>query len=36
MGSGVDIHKQLLKVAPHKGFVLPGHKYTGPGNPLES
>ena len=36
MGSGVDIHKQILKVAPRKGFVLPGHKYTGPGNPLES
>ena len=36
MGSGVDNHKQILKVAPRKGFVLPGHKYTGPGNPLES
>ena len=36
MGSGVDIHKQILKLAPRKGFVLPGHKYTGPGNPLES
>ena len=35
-GSGVDIHKAILKVAPHKGFTLPGHKYTGPGNPLES
>ena len=35
-GSGVDIHNAILKVAPRKGFTLPGHKYTGPGNPLES
>ena len=35
-GAGVDIHKAILKVAPSKGFVLPGHRYTGPGNPLES
>ena len=35
-GGAFDIHKQILKVAPRKGFVLPGHKYTGPGNPLES
>ena len=34
-GKGVDIHKAILKVAPKKGFVMPGHKYTGPGNPLE-
>ena len=34
-GSGIDIHKAILKVAPKKGFVMPGHKYTGPGNPLE-
>ena len=34
-GSGIDIHKQILKVAPKKGFVMPGHHYTGPGNPLE-
>lgn len=33
-GKGLDIHKAILKVAPKKGFVLPGHKYTGPGNPL--
>ena len=32
----LDIHKALLKVAPRKGFVLPGHKYTRPGNPLAS
>ena len=35
-GRGFDIHKQILKIAPKKGFTLPGHKYTGPGNPLES
>ena len=34
-GQGLDIHKAILKVAPKKGFVMPGHKYTGPGNPLE-
>ena len=34
-GNGLDIHKAILKVAPKKGFVMPGHKYTGPGNPLE-
>ena len=34
-GKGIDIHKAILKVTPKKGFVMPGHKYTGPGNPLE-
>ena len=34
-GRGLDIHNAILKVAPKKGFVLPGHNYTGPGNPLE-
>ena len=34
-GSGIDIHKAILKLAPKKGFVMSGHKYTGPGNPLE-
>ena len=34
-GRGLDIHKAILKVAPKKGFVMPGHRYTGPGNPLE-
>ena len=24
-----------MKVAPKKGFTLPGHRYTGPGNSLE-
>lgn len=33
-GKVVDIHKAILKVAPKKEFALPGHKYTGPGNPL--
>ena len=35
-GGNVDIHKAILKVAPKKGFVLPGHNYTGAGNPLEN
>ena len=34
-GKGVDIHKAILKVAPKKGFMMPGHNYTGPRNPLE-
>ena len=34
-GGGVDIHNAILKVAPKKGFVIPGHRYTGPGNPLD-
>ena len=34
-GGGVDIHNAILKVAPKKGFVMPGHRYTGPGNPLD-
>ena len=34
-GRGFDIHKQILKVAPYKGFTLPGQNYTGPGNPLQ-
>ena len=34
-GKGLDIHNAILKVAPKKGFVMPGHRYTGPGNPLE-
>ena len=34
-GGELDIHKAILKVAPKKGFVMPGHRYTGPGNPLE-
>ena len=34
-GGAIDMHKAILKVAPKKGFVMPGHRYTGPGNPLE-
>ena len=34
-GSGFDIHKQILKIAPYRGLIVPGHNYTGPGNPLE-
>ena len=35
-GGALHIHKAILKVAPRKGFTLPGHKYTGLGNPLDS
>ena len=34
-GESLDIHKAILKIAPQKGFVLSGHHYTGPGNPLD-
>ena len=34
-GGGVDGGGAILKVAPKKGFVMPGHRYTGPGNPLD-
>ena len=34
-GGSLDIHKAILKRAPKKGFVIPGHHYTGPGNPLD-
>ena len=31
----MDIHKLIGKLPrPEKGFVWPGHKYTGPWNPL--
>ena len=31
----MDIHEAIGKLPrPRKGFVLPGHKYTGPYNPL--
>ena len=32
----MDIHKEIGRLPkPKKGFVLPGHKYTGPYNPLD-
>ena len=32
----MDIHKVIGKLPrPKKGFTLPGHKYTGPYNPLD-
>ena len=35
-GCGVDIHKPIGKPPkPKGGFTLPGHKYTGPYNPLD-
>ena len=36
-GSGVDIHKLIGKLPhPAGGWTLPGHKYTGPYNDLDS
>ena len=35
-GKGLDIHKGIGKLLkPKGGWTLPGHKYTGPYNPLE-
>ena len=35
-GKGIDIHKAIRKLPkPKGGFTLPGHKYTGPYNPLD-
>ena len=35
-GKGVDVHAMIGKLpAPKKGWTLPGHKYTGPYNPLD-
>ena len=35
-GKGVDIHKAIGKrPTPKGGWTLPGHKFTGPFNPLE-
>ena len=35
-GKGVDIHKAIGKLPkPRSGWTLPGHKYTGPYNPLD-
>ena len=34
-GGSLDIHNAILKIAPKKGFVMPGHHYTGPGNPSD-
>ena len=34
--SGIDIHKLIGKLPhPRRGWVLPGHKYCGPFNPLD-
>ncbi|MCV6630773.1 MAG: hypothetical protein OIF50_13050, partial [Flavobacteriaceae bacterium] len=36
-GAGLDIHKAIGKLPkPKKGWTLPGHKYTGPYNDLDS
>ena len=35
-GKGVDVHAMIGKSpAPKKGWTLPGHRYTGPYNPLD-
>ena len=31
-----DIHKAMLPLLPKKGLTLPGHRYCGPGNPLDN
>ena len=36
-GGSIDIHKAIGKLLkPKAGWVLPGHKYTGPYNDLEN
>ena len=35
-GAGIDIHSAIGKLPkPKRGWMLPGHNYTGPYNPLE-
>ena len=35
-GGSIDIHKAIGKLPkPKSGYTLPGHKYTGPYNPLD-
>ena len=35
-GKGINIHKAIGKLPkPKSGWTLPGHKYTGPYNPLD-
>ena len=35
-GGKFDIHKAMLPPLPKKGLTLPGHRYCGPGNPLDN
>ena len=35
-GGKLDIHKAMLPLLPKKGLTLPGHRYCGPGNPLDN
>ena len=35
-GGKFDIHKAMLPLIPKKGITLPGHRYCGPGNPLDN
>ena len=35
-GGIFDINKAMLTLLPKKGLTLPGHRYCGPGNPLDN
>ena len=35
-GGNFDIHKAILPLLLKKGLTLPGHRYCGPGNPLDN
>ena len=35
-GGKFDIHKAMLPLLSKKGLTLPGHRYCGPGNPLDN
>ena len=35
-GGKFDIHKAMLPLLPKRGLTLPGHRYCGPGNPLDN
>ena len=35
-GGKLNIHKAMLPLLPKKGLTPPGHRYCGPGNPLDN
>ena len=35
-GGKFDIHKAMLPLLPKNGLTVPGHRYCGPGNPLDN